>query len=85
MNEYLKLAAGADKQQLQRIKAVFEKKNQKSAHSISQLQKKLESYSKRFKDLQQQQSLKQQLQQQQQIQQHRQPREMLRDVGQGLR
>lgn len=40
VNEYLKLAANADKQQLQRIKAVFEKKNQKSAHNISLLQKK---------------------------------------------
>lgn len=77
VNEYLKLAANADKQQLQRIKAVFEKKNQKSAHSISQLQKKLESYSKRVKDLQNQQNLGQQM--------HRQPREVLRDVGQGLK
>ncbi|XP_055645605.1 transmembrane and coiled-coil domains protein 2-like [Toxorhynchites rutilus septentrionalis] len=77
VNEYLKLAASADKQQLQRIKAVFEKKNQKSAHNISQLQKKLESYSKRYKDLQFHYSQKQQNQ--------RQPREMLRDVGQGLR
>lgn len=76
VNEYLKLAANADadKQQLHRIKAVFEKKNQKSAHTISQLQKKLESYSKRVKDLQSQRQIG-----------HRQPREMLRDVGQGLK
>uniref|UniRef100_A0A1L8D970 Putative conserved plasma membrane protein n=1 Tax=Nyssomyia neivai TaxID=330878 RepID=A0A1L8D970_9DIPT len=80
VNEYLKLAANADKQQLQRIKAVFEKKNQKSAHTISQLQKKLESYSKRVKDFQYSQRS-----QQQQQQQHRQPREVLRDVGQGLK
>ncbi|VVC99444.1 unnamed protein product, partial [Leptidea sinapis] len=57
VNEYLKLAAHADKQQLQRIKAVFEKKNQKSAlciqHGTSG-------------------------------QSHRQPREVLRDMGQGL-
>uniref|UniRef100_A0A182JM64 Uncharacterized protein n=1 Tax=Anopheles atroparvus TaxID=41427 RepID=A0A182JM64_ANOAO len=142
VNEYLKLAANADKQQLQRIKAVFEKKNQKSANNISQLQKKLESYNKRYKDMQQTQQkqqaqqaqqaqqqqqsqlqqaaaavglLLQQQQQQQQQQQHQaalsqpggsqtlpsniqhlvaatgqqqsflQPREMLRDVGQGLR
>lgn len=78
VNEYLKLAASADKQQLHRIKAVFEKKNQKSAHNISQLQKKLESYSKRYRDLQYHHSQKQQ-------QSLRQPREMLRDVGQGLR
>lgn len=79
VNEYLKLAANsdADKQQLHRIKAVFEKKNQKSAHNISQLQKKLESYSKRVKDLQFQQN-------QRQIG-YRQPREVLRDVGQGLK
>ncbi|XP_053681008.1 transmembrane and coiled-coil domains protein 1 isoform X1 [Anopheles nili] len=144
VNEYLKLAANADKQQLQRIKAVFEKKNQKSANNISQLQKKLESYNKRYKDMQQTQQKQQQqaahqqqhsqqlqhqqqqqaaaaannmlLQQQQQQQQQQQgvqltggsqtlppnlqqlatatsqqqqsflqPREMLRDVGQGLR
>ncbi|VVC99443.1 unnamed protein product, partial [Leptidea sinapis] len=58
VNEYLKLAAHADKQQLQRIKAVFEKKNQKSAlciqHGTSG-------------------------------QSHRQPREVLRDMGQGLK
>ncbi|XP_062126120.1 LOW QUALITY PROTEIN: transmembrane and coiled-coil domains protein 2 [Drosophila sulfurigaster albostrigata] len=77
VNEYLKLAASADKQQLQRIKAVFEKKNQKSAHSISQLQKKLDNYTKRAKDLQNHQY--------QTKSQHRQPREVLRDVGQGLR
>ncbi|XP_068153180.1 transmembrane and coiled-coil domain protein 3 isoform X2 [Drosophila tropicalis] len=77
VNEYLKLAASADKQQLQRIKAVFEKKNQKSAHSISQLQKKLDNYTKRAKDLQNHQY--------QNKSQHRQPREVLRDVGQGLR
>ncbi|XP_036229436.1 transmembrane and coiled-coil domain protein 3 isoform X1 [Bactrocera oleae] len=77
VNEYLKLAASADKQQLQRIKAVFEKKNQKSAHSISQLQKKLDNYTKRAKDLTNHQFANKS--------QHRQPREVLRDVGQGLR
>lgn len=77
VNEYLKLAANADadKQQLHRIKAVFEKKNQKSAHTISQLQKKLETYSKRVKEIQQNQRQMG----------HRQPREVLRDVGQGLK
>ncbi|XP_052865734.1 transmembrane and coiled-coil domains protein 2 isoform X1 [Anopheles cruzii] len=69
VNEYLKLAANADKQQLARIKAVFEKKNQKSANTISQLQKKLESYNKRYKDLQQTQQKQQQQQQAQQQQQ----------------
>lgn len=80
VNEYLKLAAGADKTQLQRIKAVFEKKNQKSAHIISQFQKKLDSYNKRFKELEQQQLVKAQQQKD-----YRQPREVLRDVGQGLK
>ncbi|XP_021919502.1 transmembrane and coiled-coil domains protein 2 isoform X2 [Zootermopsis nevadensis] len=75
VNEYLKLSANADKQQLQRIKAVFEKKNQKSAQSISQLQKKLESYNKKLRDLEVYGLPSS----------HRQPREMLRDMGQGLK
>jgi len=56
---------------------VFEKKNQKSANTISQLQKKLDNYTKRAKDLQTHQFHNKS--------QHRQPREVLRDVGQGLR
>ncbi|XP_054002619.1 transmembrane and coiled-coil domains protein 1 isoform X3 [Hylaeus anthracinus] len=75
VNEYLKLAANADKQQLTRIKAVFEKKNQKSAHSISQLQKKLESYTKKLKHYELNGAPTS----------HRQPREVLRDMGQGLK
>nr|CAD7446168.1 unnamed protein product [Timema bartmani] len=75
VNEYLKLAANADKQQLQRIKAVFEKKNQKSAQNISQLQKKLESYNKRLREL---------VTHGLTVSHHRQPREVLRDMGQGL-
>ncbi|XP_043252272.1 transmembrane and coiled-coil domains protein 2 isoform X6 [Colletes gigas] len=75
VNEYLKLAANADKQQLTRIKAVFEKKNQKSAHSISQLQKKLESYTKKLKYYELNGAPAS----------HRQPREVLRDMGQGLK
>ncbi|XP_030070930.1 transmembrane and coiled-coil domain protein 3 isoform X2 [Microcaecilia unicolor] len=51
--EYLKLVSSADKQQAARIKQVFEKKNQKSAHSIAQLQKKLEQYHKKLKDIEQ--------------------------------
>ena len=35
VNEYLKLSNDADKQQLQRIKAVFEKKNLKSAQVLN--------------------------------------------------
>ncbi|KAM9845631.1 transmembrane and coiled-coil domain protein 3 [Aulostomus maculatus] len=48
--EYLKLVNNADKQQVARIRQVFEKKNQKSAHSIARLQKKLEQYHRRMKD-----------------------------------
>eukprot|EP00062_Callorhinchus_milii_P022681 gi/632980722/ref/XP_007907193.1/ PREDICTED: transmembrane and coiled-coil domains protein 3 [Callorhinchus milii] len=51
--EYLKLVNNADKQQSRRIKQVFEKKNQKSAHTITQLQKKLEHYHKKMKDVEQ--------------------------------
>lgn len=76
VNEYLKLAANADKQQLQRIKAVFEKKNQKSALCIVQLQKKLDGYNKRIKSWEQHGTSGQT---------HRQPREVLRDMGQGLK
>ncbi|XP_070763706.1 transmembrane and coiled-coil domain protein 3-like [Enoplosus armatus] len=48
--EYLKLVNSADKQQVGRIKQVFEKKNQKSAQNISQMQKKLEQYHRKMKD-----------------------------------
>ncbi|KAJ8931243.1 hypothetical protein NQ314_015870 [Rhamnusium bicolor] len=59
VNEYLKLAANADKQQVQRIKA---------------LQKKLDIYQKRVHELETHGI----------IQSHR-PREVLRDMGQGLK
>ncbi|KAL7862785.1 hypothetical protein SRHO_G00117690 [Serrasalmus rhombeus] len=48
--EFLKLVSMADKQQVARIRQVFEKKNQKAAHSISQLQKKLEQYHRKLKE-----------------------------------
>ncbi|XP_062387413.1 transmembrane and coiled-coil domains protein 1 isoform X2 [Sardina pilchardus] len=49
--EYLKLANNtSDKQQSVRIKQVFEKKNQKSAGSIAQLQRKLEHYHRRLRE-----------------------------------
>ncbi|KAM4618609.1 transmembrane and coiled-coil domain protein 3-like [Polymixia lowei] len=48
--EYLKLVNSADKQQVGRIKQVFEKKNQKSAQTIAQMQKKLEQYHRKMKD-----------------------------------
>lgn len=75
VNEYLKVAAGADKQQLARIKTVFEKKNQKSAHNIAQLQKKLDSYTKKLRNWEMNGAPAS----------HRQPREVLRDMGQGLK
>ncbi|KAK1790567.1 hypothetical protein P4O66_014446 [Electrophorus voltai] len=48
--EYLKLVGSADKQQGSRIKQVFEKKNQKSAKTIAQLQRKLEQYHRKIKE-----------------------------------
>lgn len=48
--EYLKLVNSADKQQAGRIKQAFEKKNQKSAQNIAQMQKKLEQYHRKMKD-----------------------------------
>ena len=51
--EYLKLANSADKQQAARIKQVFEKKNQKSAQTIQQLQKKLEHYHRKLREVEQ--------------------------------
>ncbi|XP_022254366.1 transmembrane and coiled-coil domains protein 2-like [Limulus polyphemus] len=74
VNEYLKLAASADKQQLQRIKNVFEKKNQKSAQTVAHLQKKLENYIKKGKELETFGLPAS----------HWQAKGMLRDVGQGI-
>ena len=76
VNEYLKLASNADRQQLARIKAVFEKKNQKSAVNIQQLQKKVENYQKRQRDIETHGIA---------FAHHRQPKEMLRDMGLGLK
>ncbi|XP_028652460.1 transmembrane and coiled-coil domains protein 2 isoform X2 [Erpetoichthys calabaricus] len=70
--EYLKLAHNADKQQASRIKQVFEKKNQKSAQTISQLHKKLEHYHKKLKEIEQNGPT-------------RQPKDVLRDMQQGLK
>jgi len=47
--EYLKLVNNADKQQVGRIRQVFEKKNQKSAHAVARLQHKLEQYHRRMR------------------------------------
>ncbi|KAB5571680.1 hypothetical protein PHYPO_G00227810 [Pangasianodon hypophthalmus] len=48
--EFLKLVNMADKQQVARIRQVFEKKNQKTVHNINQLQKKLDQYYRRMKE-----------------------------------
>ncbi|KAK7487319.1 hypothetical protein BaRGS_00021408, partial [Batillaria attramentaria] len=74
VNEYLHLAASADKQQNQRIKTVFEKRNQKSAQSINHLQKKLEQYQRRLQEIETHG-----------VSGHKQAKEVLRDVGQGLK
>lgn len=74
VNEYLRLASGADKQQILRIKTVFEKKNQKSTHSIAQLQKKLENYQRKLNDVETYG-----------VSSHKQAKEVLRDMGQGLK
>ncbi|KAL4218546.1 Transmembrane and coiled-coil [Mactra antiquata] len=72
VNEYLRLAGEADKQQLLRIKQVFEKKNQKSTQSLSSLQKKLEKQTKALNDIQM-------------FGVHRQAKDKLKDMGQGLK
>ncbi|XP_007954933.1 transmembrane and coiled-coil domains protein 1 [Orycteropus afer afer] len=70
--EYLKLANSADKQQAARIKQVFEKKNQKSAQTILQLQKKLEHYHRKLREVEQNGI-------------PRQPKDVFRDTHQGLK
>ncbi|TNN33048.1 Transmembrane and coiled-coil domains protein 1 [Liparis tanakae] len=70
--EYLQLANNADRQQSARIKQVFEKKNQKSAQSIQQLQRKLEHYHRRLREAEHNG-----------IPRH--PKDVLRDMQQGLK
>ncbi|KAK1158481.1 transmembrane and coiled-coil domains protein 1b isoform X1 [Acipenser oxyrinchus oxyrinchus] len=70
--EYLKLATNADKQQSARIKQVFEKKNQKSAQTIQQLQRKLEHYHRKLREIEHNGI-------------PRQPKDVLRDMHQGLK
>ena len=70
VNEYLKLSANAaDATQQQRIKQVFEKKNQKSAQQIAQLQRKLDDYKRKVSDLEK----------------HGLPKAKIRDISQGLK
>lgn len=70
--EYLKLANNADRQQGARIKQVFEKKNQKSSQNILQLQRKLEHYHRKLREVEQNGIA-------------RQPKDVLRDMHQGLK
>ncbi|XP_071853875.1 transmembrane and coiled-coil domains protein 2-like isoform X4 [Apostichopus japonicus] len=72
--EYLNIAGHADKQQIARIKNVFEKKNQKSNQTIAHLQKKLETNQKQVQDLMYHG-----------VQGHKRPKEVLQGVQQGLR
>jgi len=74
VDEYLRLSSCADRQQLSRIKQVFEKKNQKSAQSIAQLQKKLENYQRKVRDIEHGT-----------IPHNKQPKEVLKDVGKGIK
>ena len=76
VNEYLRLSSNAEKQQTQRIKTVFEKKNQKSTQIIAQLQKKLENYKRRLKDVETHGASSSG---------HKQAKEVFRDMGQGLK
>ena len=52
VNEYLRLSTvddpSTDRQQAHRVKAAFEKRNQKSTQVIGQLQRKLEMYQQRL-------------------------------------
>ncbi len=74
VNEYLRLSSNADKQQRQRIKQIFERKNLKSTQTLAALQKKLEAYKKKKEDVEQYG-----------VSAHKQPKEVLKDVGQGLK
>ena len=66
----MKLFANAtDSNQQQRIKQVFEKKNQKSAQHIAQLQKKLDEYEKKKRE----------------VEKHGLQKHKMRDIGQNLK
>ena len=77
VNEYLRLASQADKQQQIRLKAVFEKKNTKSAQQMQILQRKLDSYQRRLRALEDQGVSR--------AQGHRAPKQVLRGVGMGIK
>jgi len=85
VNEYLRLSAmddsNVDRQQAQRVKAAFEKRNQKSTQTIAQLQRKLEMYTGRLRELDETGVLYSGGSRHA----HRQARTVLKDVGQGIR
>lgn len=70
VNEYLE-SVKLDKPNLQQIKSIFEKKNQKSTQNIMQLQSKLEMYQKRLAEVQ--------------LHGVTGPKEVLKNVSQGLK
>jgi len=51
VKEYLHLSENATKMQLARVKALFEKRNQKSTQTIAHLQTKIDNYTRRIHDL----------------------------------
>lgn len=77
VNEYLRLASQADKQQQIRLKAVFEKKNTKSAQQMQMLQRKLDTYQRRLRALEAQGMIR--------TQPHKAPKQVLRGVGMGIK
>jgi len=85
VNEYLRLSAmddsNVDRQQAHRVKAAFEKRNQKSTQTIAQLQRKLEMYTGRLRELEETGILHSAGNKQP----HRQARTVLKDVGHGIR
>jgi len=50
--EYLRITKSADRTQMNRLKGVFERKNQKSQTTMSQLRRKKDQYQARIRDLQ---------------------------------
>jgi len=73
--------SNVDRQQAQRVKAAFEKRNQKSTQTIAQLQRKLEMYTGRLRELDETGVLYSGGSRHA----HRQARTVLKDVGQGIR
>jgi hypothetical protein len=71
------LVSVTDKHQQEGLKAIFEKRNNKTSQSIWQLQRKLEAYERKVSELQRHGSVPR-------GQGSRQPKEVLKDVSKGL-